>query len=638
MIDLSSTSNEPNKIRFYYLLLLLLVLAIIWSSYFSFIRNLEISRIEEIHQKSALETVLFEDHLSRSLDTVESVLDSIELLTNEKIVNDNRFKSDFLRDLIYQHPIVRSLSLIDPAGQVIASSEPKNIGSAVNLNDVEPTKDLNPNQKIEYGRVSPQRDLYQKKSPGNESPSIWLISKKIISDGKTYRWVLAINLNLFLNLWARSDIYPSTKLGVIDYKGNWVFGSDPTFIPSSQLGGQVIQAVDKKEIGEFITEEKPQYFIAYRMSRLHPIIMLSLNDEKLAIAQLKPERLSRLLVAIGASTAATLIIFLLFRAYLRYERTNTELLNQSTAISKHVMISEFNPKGFITNVNDKMEEVSGYSKLELIGRSFQNFNSEFSKTSEHEVMLKDINSGKIWQGIFKNKKRSGDDYWVSATIIPFKDVWGRLVRYVALYSDVTQMFSIQEKYETERSARAQLASINRSLAIDVNTDPLTKLANRRAFDLFISNFIKDPKNHKHPLSLLVLDLDYFKEINDTYGHHAGDQVLSELSNRWKLEIRSSDMIARIGGEEFCIVLPDTNIAQAELIAQKIIRATNETSLNVSVNNKSIALHATVSIGLSGSNRINPDTFKTLLQNADVALYQSKDNGRNRYSIYKDKPV
>ena len=253
-------------------------------------------------------------------------------------------------------------------------------------------------------------------------------------------------------------------------------------------------------------------------------------------------------------------------------------------------------------------------------------------------MLKDINSGKIWQGIFKNKKRSGDDYWVSATIIPFKDVWGRLVRYVALYSDVTQMFSIQEKYETERNARAQLASINRSLAIDVNTDPLTKLANRRAFDLFISNFIKDPKNHKHPLSLLVLDLDYFKEINDTYGHHAGDQVLSELSNRWKLEIRSSDMIARIGGEEFCIVLPDTNIAQAELIAQKIIRATNETSLNVSVNNKSIALHATVSIGLSGSNRINPDTFKTLLQNADVALYQSKDDGRNRYSIYKDKPV
>ena len=137
---------------------------------------------------------------------------------------------------------------------------------------------------------------------------------------------------------------------------------------------------------------------------------------------------------------------------------------------------------------------------------------------------------------------------------------------------------------------------------------------------------------------MVLDLDYFKEINDTYGHHAGDQVLSELSNRWKLEIRSSDMIARIGGEEFCIVLPDTNIAQAELIAQKIIRATNETSLNVSVNNKSIALHATVSIGLSGSNRINPDTFKTLLQNADVALYQSKDDGRNRYSIYKDKPV
>ena len=183
MIDLSSTSNEPNKIRFYYLLLLLLVLAIIWSSYFSFIRNLEISRIEEIHQKSALETVLFEDHLSRSLDTVESVLDSIQLLTNEKIVNDNRFKSDFLRNLIYQHPIVRSLSLIDPAGQVIASSEPKNIGNAVNLNDVEPTKDFNPNQKIEYGRVSPQRDLYQKKSPGNESPSIWLISKKIISDG-----------------------------------------------------------------------------------------------------------------------------------------------------------------------------------------------------------------------------------------------------------------------------------------------------------------------------------------------------------------------------------------------------------------------------------------------------------------------
>ena len=636
MIDLSSTSNEPNKIRLYYLLLLLLVLTLIWSSYFSFIGNLERNRLEEIHQKSALETILFEDHLSRSLDTVESVLDSIELLTNEKVINASRFKGDFLRNLIYQHPIVRSLSLVDPTGLVIASSEPKNIGNTVNLNEVEHPDNLHSPQKIEYGSVSSQKDLYQKSGGGNENPSIWLVSKKIISDNKTYRWVLAINLNLFQNLWARSDIYPSTKLGVMDYKGDWIFGSDPSFISSTQLGEQVIQAVDKKEIGQFTTGEKPRYFIAYRMSRLHPIIMLSLNNEQLAIAQLKPERMSRLFIAIGASIAGTLIIYLLFRAYLRYERTNTELLNQSTAISKHVMISEFNPKGYITNVNDKMEEVSGYLKLELIGKSFQNFNSEFSKTSEHEEMLNAINSGKNWQGIFKNKKRSGDDYWVSATIIPFKDVWGRLVRYVALYSDITQMFSIQEKYETERSARAQLASINRSLAIDVNTDPLTKLANRRAFDLFISNFIKNPKNHKHPLSLLVLDLDSFKEINDNYGHSTGDQVLCELSNRWKLEIRSSDMIARIGGEEFCIVLPDTNIAQAELIAQKIIHVTNLKPLNVTSNNQSIALHATVSIGLSGTALINSDTFKILLHGADIALYQSKNNGRNQYSIYKEK--
>jgi diguanylate cyclase (GGDEF)-like protein/PAS domain S-box-containing protein len=372
--------------------------------------------------------------------------------------------------------------------------------------------------------------------------------------------------------------------------------------------------------------------VAYRVSKDHPIVMLSMNDMQIFHDQLKPIRNNRLAIALGTSFLMGLIVLALFMTYVRYEESAVETENRTKAISSHLMMTEFSPKGVITNVNDRLVEVSGYAKEELIGQPYQVFDYEFSSLELSKSLFASIESGKIWQGVYRRRKKSGEFYWVNATIIPFTDVWGKVIRYSAYYTDITQAISMREKFENERRMREELAIVNRDLVKDSNTDPLTRLFNRRAFDAFISQAIKSAKERTQPISILMLDLDFFKKVNDTYGHAGGDEVLKESGRRWLAQIRGSDMLARIGGEEFCVVLPETTMAQAELVAEKIILATRENLFTIKTpDGGSESFPVTVSIGVASTDHFpegfSPEMFMNV---ADSALYRAKHGGRNQF--------
>ncbi|MGG3927106.1 GGDEF domain-containing protein [Metabacillus fastidiosus] len=169
----------------------------------------------------------------------------------------------------------------------------------------------------------------------------------------------------------------------------------------------------------------------------------------------------------------------------------------------------------------------------------------------------------------------------------------------------------------------------RKLKEHAQTDFLTGLNNVRQFDAVWNTLVNDAKEKKGNLSLLLLDIDHFKNINDTYGHGAGDSVLKELGKMLKNSVRSSDIVSRNGGEEFSFILPNCPNDQALKIAEKIRRKVEEADFFISKTEK---INITISIGVATFPGViqNP---KELLEKADKCLYKAKHSGRNRVISY-----
>ncbi len=161
-----------------------------------------------------------------------------------------------------------------------------------------------------------------------------------------------------------------------------------------------------------------------------------------------------------------------------------------------------------------------------------------------------------------------------------------------------------------------------------NTDALTGVANRRSFMEHLQRQFILAQRHGHPLSVLMLDADHFKRVNDIYGHHTGDVVLCMLTEKLQACLRASDILGRLGGEEFAVLLPQTDILQARMAAERLLKAIRESFLEL----ENGTLRITISIGIASNQDCAPsdEDPEILLQQADEALYRAKAEGRDRY--------
>lgn len=179
-------------------------------------------------------------------------------------------------------------------------------------------------------------------------------------------------------------------------------------------------------------------------------------------------------------------------------------------------------------------------------------------------------------------------------------------------------------------ARRKLAEEHmRHLAI---TDPLTGILNRRHFFELAEKELERTTRYKHPLTIVLFDIDHFKKVNDTYGHLAGDQVLIKLTNFSQSKLRSVDIIARYGGEEFVILMPDTDCNAAEKLTERLRQMVAETPMHLGPPNISI----TLSLGIACWDGDGEMNIKALVDSADQALYHSKRTGRNRLTVWSKK--
>ena len=160
-----------------------------------------------------------------------------------------------------------------------------------------------------------------------------------------------------------------------------------------------------------------------------------------------------------------------------------------------------------------------------------------------------------------------------------------------------------------------------------NRDPMTNMHNRRYFAQMSEKIVSIAKRTKEPLGFMMIDIDNFKKVNDTYGHNVGDEVIKMLANKLISRIRESDIAARFGGEEFAIILPNTDLKSTSEVAETIRLEVEQIKYNDN-------LHFTISIGVSELNHEDTKSVTEALNNSDKALYEAKASGRNRVSIFK----
>jgi two-component system cell cycle response regulator len=191
---------------------------------------------------------------------------------------------------------------------------------------------------------------------------------------------------------------------------------------------------------------------------------------------------------------------------------------------------------------------------------------------------------------------------------------------------VTKPFQMDELLARVRAGRrivelqkALLAS-NRRLEELARTDPLTGIGNRRSFDAELASRFEHARRYNRPLTLVMIDIDHFKEVNDTFGHQAGDEVLQRIARVLERTTRQSDFVARFGGEEFVVLLPETPLLEGLQVAEKIRAAVAAEDLPTRV---------TVSAGVATLPQPHIDSPDALVAAADAALYRAKESGRNR---------
>ena len=211
------------------------------------------------------------------------------------------------------------------------------------------------------------------------------------------------------------------------------------------------------------------------------------------------------------------------------------------------------------------------------------------------------------------------------TILNYRssDELGNLVR-----SFVTMREEIKERESEIHEANENLSRLNQKLEQISNTDAMTNLANRRHFDETLEKEISRHSRQGIPLALIICDIDYFKQYNDTYGHQQGDKCLRQVANSIrKTSARGEDLVARYGGEEFAVILPNTNEEQASTIAEKIRAHVHD--LGLSHKTSEISDHVSVSLGLASVIPDSGTTMSDLIEDADRALYRAERDGRNR---------
>ena len=297
-------------------------------------------------------------------------------------------------------------------------------------------------------------------------------------------------------------------------------------------------------------------------------------------------------------------------------RADAELRISATAFESNDGIVVTDAKGVIQRINQAFTHISGFTLSDLVGRTTDMLRSSRHDQEFYNAILGEIRASGGWQGEMWAKRRNGEEYpvWLNISVVRDKD--GRVTHFVGSHSDITE----------RKQAEAEI----KDLAF---FDQLTGLPNRTLFGDRLKQAIRSADRSHHYGALLFIDLDNFKELNDTMGHDIGDKLLRQVAKRLMSFVREVDTVARLGGDEFVVILSDLHKEeseagnQAEAVAEKALDALREPyHLGEVTYTSTASIGATLFRDKSGS-------FEELMKQADLAMYKSKAVGRNTVRFF-----
>jgi diguanylate cyclase (GGDEF)-like protein/PAS domain S-box-containing protein len=296
------------------------------------------------------------------------------------------------------------------------------------------------------------------------------------------------------------------------------------------------------------------------------------------------------------------------------QKKTEEGLRQAASVFTHaregILITDQNGK--ILDVNEAFADITGYTRAEVLGKNPRVLKSGFQDADFYRGMWSSLRETGQWSGEIWNRAKGGDIYAEMLNISAVRDGNGEVLKYVALFSDVTELKNKQRQLE-------QMA----------HYDVLTGLPNRILLADRLRQAMAQARRRKQLVAVAYIDLDEFKQVNDSHGHVTGDQLLKVLAPRMRRSLRETDTLARLGGDEFVALLLDLPNTEAALpVLGRLLKASAQ-ALEIG----SQSLHVSASIGVAYYPQAEELDADQLLRRADQAMYQAKLAGKNRYHIF-----
>lgn len=703
----------------------------------------------QTHQRIAnLHAYTFEEHFSQILQHVGFSMDRLALLSDGK--TDTQTISPLLIEFLQNAPYLRSLSLLDTQGTILASSDVKNVGHTISFDNFLPIPFAN-TALLRIGVPWQGRDFESAKPSSVQSPidvnalSFLPLIKKVFFQKKAYYIAATINLDYLTNRY--SAILPSNQGSVLLWRidGTLLFSTDAT----KKLGSSHYtpsHPADKDDFYDHVTLYRHSPLDVFRVGHLFAFVVEIKTNEDNALGYWDQERKKVLwLSAMFIVFSSVLALMLILRYMKEVERQKQQIAyekqfriameatqtglwtwdlitNEITWDSQCFVLLGYEPNAFkvtlekiyemthpdestmmffaikeqivayhsfvierrmknaknewvwiqvrgkvieytgenepklltgvyinidaqkkaetlhlsavafeaqeailITDANEKVLKVNeaftritGFSDSEILGKTPRILRSGKHNKTFYVNMWQDLKTKGFWQGEMWNKRKNGEIYAEFLTITAIRNAKGEITHYIANFNDITTHKTAQEEIQ-------EMAFY----------DPLTHLANRRLLDETMCRLLRENRLKRQYHALLFIDLDYFKELNDRFGHDAGDLLLVQVATRLKDATRKSDLVVRLGGDEFVIVLAQLGHQKGvahyltQTIAQKILTLLCEPYA---------LTHGNYTLGASiGCTLFGEDTNKdeaSILKEADQAMYLAKAQGRNQITFYE----